>query len=323
MTFHRRASRIPFHAAVSLLIGCAVSGEAAVWEPGANIEQIPIWPKGPPNPKTSVLPESMGVDAHSVGGKPATFIDNVSQPTMTIYPSRGPNSGAAVVVFPGGGYGRLWIDLEGTEVCDWFTEKGITCVLLKYRVPGSGCHWDKERKRHVVPKVFTALQDAQRTIGLVRHNSTKWKIDPKKIGVIGFSAGGNLVAAVSTNYQKRTYPLVDDADTESCRPDFAMPLYPGHMSVNHNDLSKLNPGLPVTSETPPTFLVQAADDAVDPVEYSLLYFAALRRAKVPAEMHIFADGGHAFALRSTGFPINRWTDLAEMWLGTIGILPKK
>jgi acetyl esterase/lipase len=162
-------------------------------------------------------------------------------------------------------------------------------------------------------------------MGLVRYNAPKLKIDPKKIGVIGFSAGGHLVAAISTNYKKRIYPLVDDADKESCRPDFAMPLYPGHMSVDHDkDLSALNPGLPVTSETPPTFMIHAVDDPVDPVEFSTLYFAALRKAKVPVEMHLYAQGGHAFALRrKPEVPATQWMDVAEGWLGTIGILPRK
>lgn len=265
----------------------------------------------------------IGTNLGRWGSKPVTGVYNVSQPTVTIYPPKGPNSGAAVVVFPGGGYRQIAIDLEGTEVCDWLTLKGVTCIVLKYRVPGSGCHWDPDLKRHVVPKVFTALQDAQRAMGLVRHNAAKWKIDPKKIGVIGFSAGGNLVAAISTNYKKRIYPVVDDADKESCRPDFAMLLYPGHMSVNHEDLSKLNLGLPVTSETPPAFMVHAVDDLVDPVEYSTLYFAALRKAKVPVEMHLYAEGGHAFALRRKDAPVSHWMDLAEGWLGTIGVLPKK
>jgi acetyl esterase/lipase len=300
--------------------------EAGPWDPGPGHEQISIWPKeAPDSPRTSSLPESMevGTDPGRWGSKPVTGIYNVSQPTITVYPPQGANTGAAVVVFPGGGYRQLAIDLEGTEVCEWLTARGITCVLLKYRVPNSGCHWDPELKRHVVPKVFTALQDAQRAIGLVRHDAAKWKIDPKKIGVIGFSAGGNLVAAISTNHKKRIYPHVDAADSESCRPDFAMALYAGHMSVNHDDLSKLNPGLPVTSDTPPTFLVQATDDPVDPVEYSLLYYAALKKAKVPVEMHLYAQGGHAFALRRSDLPVSHWTDLADAWLGTIGVLPKK
>lgn len=240
---------------------------------------------------------------------------------MTIYPPKGRNTGAAVVVFPGGGYRVLAIDLEGTEVCDWLTSIGVTCVLLKYRVPGSGPHWDPVRNVRVIPKVHTALQDAQRTVGLIRHQAAERGIDPNKIGVLGFSAGGHLVAAISTHHQ-RIYAPVDKADDESCRPDFAVSLYPGHMSVNYRaDLSKLNPTIQVTSQTPPTFLLHAQDDPVDPVEFSLLYYAALKRADVPVEMHLFAQGGHAFGLRPTLLPITKWPAMVETWLGTIGMIP--
>jgi acetyl esterase/lipase len=175
----------------------------------------------------------------------------------------------------------------------------------------------------VIPKVNTALQDAQRAIGLMRHNAAKWKIDPNKVGVIGFSAGGHLVAAISTN-QQRIYAPVDAADKESVRPDFAIALYPGHMSVNYlEDMSSINPTIRVTKETPPTFLVHAQNDPVDPVEFSLLYYAALRKANVPSEIHLFAEGGHAFGLRPTKFPISKWPKLVETWLGTIGMIPKE
>jgi len=190
-----------------------ISAAATTWDPGADYRQRFIWPGKPPNSEnTSILPENMMQGDHPVAGKPISVISNVARPTMTVYPPKGANSGAAIVVFPGGGYRKLAIDLEGTEVCDWLTAKGITCVLLKYRVPDSGCHWDPELKRHVVPKIFTALQDAQRTVGLLRFEAIKWKIDPKKIGVIGFSAGGHLVASLSTNYKQHIYPDIDAAD---------------------------------------------------------------------------------------------------------------
>lgn len=258
-----------------------------------------------------------------VAGKPWQEIENVTRPTMTIYSPKGANTGAAVIVFPGGGYWRLAIDLEGTEICDWLTSTGVTCVLLKYRVPGSGPHWDQVHNKRVIPKVNTALQDAQRALGLVRHNAAEWKIDPKKVGVIGFSAGGHLVAAISTN-QRRIYASVDAADQESVRPDFAIALYPGHMSVNYlEDMSRINPTIRITKETPPTFLLHAQNDPVDPVEFSLLYYAALRKAKVPSEIHLFAEGGHAFGLRPTKLPISKWPKLVETWLGTIGMIPEK
>jgi acetyl esterase/lipase len=232
---------------------------------------------------------------------------------MTVYSPVGRNTGAAVVVFPGGGYNVLAIDLEGTEVCDWLTSRGITCVLLKYRVPcvKTGPYRD----------CLTALQDAQRTVGLVRFKAAQWPIDPHKIGVLGFSAGGHMVVAVSTHFQKRLYPAVDAADKASCRPDFVVSLYPGHLAVREKNFA-LNPDIRITARTPPTFLLQAEDDPVDPVENSLVYHAALRKAGIPVEMHLYAKGGHAFGLRRTGFPINGWPELVEKWLGTIGMISK-
>jgi len=230
---------------------------------------------------------------------------------MTIYSPQGRNTGAAVVVLPGGGYNVLAIDLEGTEVCDWLTSAGITCVLLKYRVPCVKVGPYRDCR--------TALQDVQRTMGLVRAQAGKWHIDAKKIGVLGFSAGGHLVAAISNHFDKRLYPPIDAADRESCRPDFAVALYPGHLAVPERDFA-LNPDIQITKHTPPTFLLQAQDDPVDPVENSLVYYSALRKAGVPAEIHVFAKGGHAFGLRQTESPITRWPPLVEAWLASIGMI---
>ncbi|MGC2325845.1 MAG: alpha/beta hydrolase [Candidatus Sulfotelmatobacter sp.] len=234
---------------------------------------------------------------------------------MTVYSPTGRNTGAAVVVFPGGGYWILAIDLEGSEVCDWLASRGIKCVLLKYRVPGDG----KEPRSGPYPKSPMALEDAQRTVGLVRFHAAEWHIDPHKIGVLGFSAGGHLVAAMSTHFKQRLYLAVDAADKESCRPDFAVALYPGHLSIAPKPF-ELNSDIRVTSETPPTFLLQAEDDPVDDVENSLVYYAALKKAKVPVEMHLYAHGGHAFGLRRTEHPITGWPQLVETWLGTIGMI---
>ena len=260
---------------------------------------------------------------------------------MTVYSPNGKNTGAAVVVFPGGGYLDLAIDLEGTEICDWLTSKGITCVLLKYRVPGEPGYPKPALypKSGPYPESPMALEDAQRTVGLVRFHAEERHIDPHKIGVLGFSSGGHLVAATSTHFAKRLYPAVDAADKESCRPDFAVAIYPGHLSLSaaewdakqgtkkfvihypataDKDLG-LNPDIPVTHETPPTFLLQAEDDHVDNVDDSLAYYIALKNARVPVEMHLYAQGGHAFGLR-TKFPITGWPQLVETWLGTIGMV---
>jgi acetyl esterase/lipase len=293
------------------------------WQPSPGHTQVPIWPGAVPDAQPAAGPEvskSSGKD-DLIGGKQVVEIDNVSQPTMTVYSPTGKNTGAAVVVFPGGGYQILAIDLEGTEVCDWLTSKGITCVLLKYRVPNTGPHWEESCKCHVNPKSPMALEDAQRTVGLVRFHAAEWHIDPHKIGVLGFSAGGHLAAAISTHFTRRLYSPVDAADKESCRPDFAVPVYPGHLWVDEAKF-ELNPDVPVTAQTPPTFLLQAEDDYVDNVNQSLVYYIALKNAHVPVEMHLYEHGGHAFGLRRTKQPITGWPQLVETWLETIGIIPE-
>src|SRR5262249_38401666 len=166
---------------------------------------------------------------------------------------------------------------------------------------------------------LTALQDAQRTLGLVRFHAADWHIDPHRIGVIGFSAGGHMVAAISTHFEKRLYSAVDAADKVGCRPDFAVALYPGQLAIPGTDFA-LNPDIRVTHQAPPTFLLQAEDDSVDPVENSLVYYSALRKAGVPAELHVYVKGGHAFGLRRTASPITGWPQLVEAWLGTMGIV---
>src|SRR6267154_3587334 len=310
----------PFLLAACLALACgALSAQTNVWQPSPGHTQIPIWPGAVPDPQPLAEPEFVtNAPMLLVAGRPWDSVGNVSQPTMTVFSPKGTNTGVAVVVFPGGGYWELAIDLEGTEICDWLTSKGITGVLLKYRVPGSGPHWVPELHRHVVPKVLTALEDAQRTLGLLRFRAAEWHIDPHRIGVIGFSAGGHLVAAISTHFDKRLYSAVDAADKESCRPDFAIACYPGHL-WNEDKGFVLNPNVPVTSNTPPTFLLHAEDDHVDDVEQSLVYYIALKKAGVLVEMHLYAQGGHAFGLRRTKFPITGWPQLVEAWLKTIGM----
>ena len=211
----------------------------------------------------------------------------------------------------------LAIDLEGTEACDWLTSQGITCVLLKYRVPSVPYDWHCKCRPDDFASSVPALEDAQRALRLVRFHATRWHIDPHKVGVLGFSAGGYLVAEVSTNFGRRPYKPVDAAGKESSRPDFAMAIYPGHLAT---DDDKLNPNVSVSRDTPPTFLVQVEDDYVDGVNQSLVYYTALAKARVPAEMHLYAHGGHAFGLRRTRFPITDWPALAENWLRTIGVI---
>ncbi len=260
--------------------------------------------------------------SHPVAGRPWLAILDVAQPTMTVYSPDGKNTGAAVVVLPGGGFEVLAIDLEGTEVCDWLTSKGITCILLKYRVPSEPYDWHCDCRPDGLVTSTQSLEDVQRTIGLVRLHAKEWQIDPHKIGVAGFSAGGYLAAEISTKYRRRLYAPVDDADKESARPDFAVLVYPGHLAPDKTDSNALNPNVPVTPETSPAFLVQAENDNVDGANQSLTYYAALKKAGVPAEIHLYAEGGHAFGLRQTPFPITRWPRLVEVWLHTIGMTPE-
>ena len=309
-----------------LYVLCAFSGVSAqtpAWQPSPGHTQVPIWPGVVPDAQPVAGPEH--VEAANgpkdlVAGRPWLAVEQVSRPTMTVYSPQGRNTGVGIVVLPGGGYSVLAIDLEGTEVCDWLTSRGITCVLLKYRVPDSGPAYHGDCQCNIHPKAPTALEDAQRTVGLVRFHATEWHIDPHKIGVLGFSAGGHLVANISTHFGQRSYAPVDAADRVSCRPDFAVAIYPGHMLENTTKEFELNPEIPVTAGTPPTFLLQNEDDNVDGVKQSLVYYIALTNAGVPVEMHLYAQGGHAFGLRRTKFPVTRWPELVETWLETIGMI---
>ena len=303
-----------------LLLACAgAQAKAEVWQPAAGHAQVPLWPGAVPDAQPMPGQESTTLRTeHLIAGRPWLAVSNVSRPTLTVYAPKGKNTGVAVVVIPGGGFEVLAMDLEGTEACDWLTAQGIACVLLKYRVPSLPYDWHSKGRPDdfVVPK--PALQDVQRAVGLVRLHAQALHIDPHKLGVMGFSAGGYLVAEISTHWAQRLYPAVDAADQESARPDFALAIYPGHLAHDNNTLNK---NVPVTRDTPPTFLVQAEDDYEDGVSQSLVYYAALAKAHVPAELHIYAHGGHAFGLRPTAQPITHWPVLAEAWLRTIGILP--
>jgi len=303
--------------AVGVFLPVALGAQVSNWHPAPADAQITLWPGPAPDAQpTAGAEDTVLVTSEPVAGRPWVEVNKVSRPTISLYAPKGPSSGAAIVVFPGGGYQILAIDLEGTEVCEWLTARGITCVLLKYRVPGEG----RYPKSGAYPNSPVALEDAQRAVGLVRFHAAEWHIDRHRIGVLGFSAGGHLVAAISTHFGTRLYPAVDAADKESCRPDFAVAIYPGHMMEHTSRPFTLNPAVPVTGATPPTFLVQAEDDTVDGVANSLVYFAALKRAKVVAELHLYAHGGHAFGLRRTRFPITGWPEVMEAWLKEIGMI---
>ena len=290
-----------------------------VWQPGPEGNQVPLWPEGLAiqKPDTS-KPEEVGNGSRLVAGRPWHWASYVSRPTMTIYPPKGRNTRAAMLVLPGGGYVAVAMDLEGTEVCDWITKQGVTCIVLKYRVPQIWRHNRVEK----APQVQLPLQDAQRAIGLLRHRASTYGIDPHKIGVIGFSAGGHLAAAVS-NAEKRTYKLVDAADREPSRPDFAILLYPGHLwdDTSRKTSLKLSPWVEIRADAPPTLLIHSMNDPTDDVRHSLAYGLALNDVGVPVDMRLYAKGGHAFGLRPTSDPITtEWPKLVEKWLHTIKVL---
>jgi len=298
----------------TLAAGAGTSfAQKPAWPPAAGHLTLPLWP-GPgsaPGAAPNDSPEADLTTAKDnlIAGKPLIRLGNVSRPTLTLYTPTGKNTGAAVVVFPGGGYHILAIDLEGTEVCDWLTSRGVTCILVKYSVPDSGPY----------PKSSAALQDAQRALGLVRSHASEWHIDPHRIGVLGFSAGAHLAAALSTHFEERLYTPIDSADKLSCRPDFAVIVYPGYLALAEENFAP-NHEIHVTDQTPPSFIVQAENDPVH-VENAVVYFMALKNAKVPAELHIYADGGHGYGLRRTALPVTTWPSAVETWLHTIQILP--
>lgn len=291
----------------------AEATEPVAWSPPGGRAQQPLWPKGAPDQAPGPQRPETVFRVAKVPGREYTAIADVSEPTITVFPARGDANGAAIVVFPGGGFNLLAIDIEGTEICDWITARGMACVLLKYRVPGGNHHWDRDCRCHVTPPVPLALQDAQRAIRLVRAQAGPLGIDPARIGVIGFSAGGYLVAQASTMLAP-AYAPVDEIDAVSSRPDFAIALYPGHLC---REGGVLDPGLPVGPQAPPTFLLHALDDPVDDPCHSRLYAAALEAAGVPVELHLLPAGGHAFGLRTTGLAVSGWPALVERWLDKI------
>jgi acetyl esterase/lipase len=304
--------RISLFVAVAVLFSFLVLAQKPAWQPAPGTITLPLWPSGAPGAQPNPAPE---VDTTTpkdrmVAGNPVIRLGNVSAPTLTVYSPKTGNNGVGVVVFPGGGYKILAIDLEGTEVCDWLNSEGITCVLVKYRVPDTGPY----------PKSKAALQDAQRAVGMVREHAAEWHIDPNRVGVLGFSAGAHLAAALSTHFDQRLYDPVDAADKVSCRPDFAVIVYPGYLALADQNFAP-NPEIHPTAQTPPSFIVQAEDDDTAHVENATVYFMQLKNAGVPAELHIYAQGGHGFGLRRTELPVTTWPDSVTKWLHTIHMLP--
>jgi acetyl esterase/lipase len=287
-------------------LGVAVSTFAAEPKPFA------LWPGKAPGETKELPPEGDMTKPtdRPVAGKAVVRLGQVANPTLTVYsPAAGKNTGAAVLVCPGGGYNILAWDLEGTEICEWLNSLGVTGVLLKYRVP----------RRAGLEKHAAPLQDAQRAMGLVRQRAAELGVDPQRIGVLGFSAGGHLAAVLSHTHATRTYEPVDAADAVSCRPDFSVLIYPAYLTIKEKG-DAVAPELPVSATvTPPTFLAMAEDDPIR-VETALFYYAALKNAKVPAEMHLYPKGGHGYGLRRTADDVTTWPDRVGDWLKASGWL---
>jgi acetyl esterase/lipase len=277
------------------------------------VETMPLWPNGAPGEKGDLGPE-VNVSKPGqrlVAGKPVIRLANVSIPTITVYrPPHRKNTGTAVVVCPGGAYQILAYDLEGTEVCHWLNSIGITGVLLKYRVPGR-----PNQKNYEAP-----LQDAQRALSLARSHADAWKIQTNRIGILGFSAGGHLSALTSCHFDQRAYEPIDAADQLSCRPDFTVLIYPAYLT-DKEQTNRLAPEFTISSNVPPALLVQTEDDHIR-VENSLYYYLALKSAQVPAELHVYAKGGHGYGLRPSGNPVADWPKLVEQWLRSNHLLKK-
>jgi len=286
---------------------------------GADVPLVvEVWPGQPPDDNAQVGTErvlmSQKLDRKQVEVTEQTrMITDVTKPTLTIcHPAKDKDTGTAILICPGGGYWNLFWQLEGEEVADWLNSIGVTGIILKYRVPR---HADE-------PKDLPArrpLQDAQRAVSLVRSKAKEWGIDPQRIGIVGFSAGGHLAIATATSFEKRTYPAIDDIDNISCRPDFAIPVYPGYLKARDKD--ELAPSLRIPAGTPPVFLAHGGADIISPPENSVLMYLALRKAGVPAELHVYAKAAHDFGVRPSDQPCSRWTESCAAWLRHQGFLP--
>lgn len=296
------------------------NAEADAPAPRGAYREVPLWPEG-----SSILQQGI----RALAGKKYA----ITHPSLLIYSPAESSSRAAALVFPGGGYKAVAVGpqstlgLDGADVCEWLTNAGITCVLVKYRVPDTGCNWNPITRRHDTPDVPMALQDAQRALSIVRYRADELNIDPRRIGVLGFSAGGNLAVLSSTAFRHRVYEPLDEIDRVSARPDFAIPVYPGHMTMEHKNKSprhiaaqELNTDIEVFPGVPPTLLIHAKDDQVDPVHYSLVYERELRKVGVNVTLNVYENGGHAFGVKRQGADSDRWMDDAVAWLGRIGVL---
>ena len=299
--------RSPFTLLTTLCLSTLLSGAMH----STPIDPLPLWPDGAPesvqfdrDEYDKTTPEDNRVD-----GRYVSHITNVVNPTLTFYPApAASNTGTTVLVCPGGGYWILAYNLEGSEVCEWLNSIGVNAVLLKYRVPRR-----EGRAPHEAP-----LEDAARAMQLIRSKAIEWNLDPTKVGVLGFSAGGHLAATLSNT---ETFPNIDGVDPLNdigVRPDFSVLIYPAYL-VDEDNGDALHSEVTASEQTPPTFISISMDDPVR-VEGSIAYAMALKAAGVPVELHVYPEGGHGYGLRRTANPVTTWPERVEDWMRFAGLL---
>ena len=274
----------------------------------------PIWPEKPPGDTVELPPEQdvTKPDAKDAGGKRIIRLTNVSIPTISIYrPSKETDTGTSVIICPGGGHSILAFNHEGTETAEWLTTLGVTGIVLKYRVPTRTPNGDRWK---------AAVQDAQRAVSLVRSQAEELGLNPKRTGILGFSAGGET-AGLTSYFAQRQYESVDAVDQVSFRPDFSMLIYPAYFEKK-GEPTRMREDVTITKDAPPTFLVHAWDDPV--TVFSSLHIATeLKKVSVPTELHVYATGGHGYGMRDTGEPVNSWPQRAGEWLKRQGLLKRE
>ena len=301
-------------AMVSLVLAMCGAGTAVGADKPLVVE---VWPGTPPEETGKIGAEmvrmSPKLDRKQVEVNESTrLVTNVTKPTLTIYrPAKDKDTGTAVLICPGGGYWNLYWELEGEEVARWLNSLGATGIILKYRVPRRPDDTRGEPARR-------PLQDAQRAVSLVRSKAAEWGIAPERIGMAGFSAGGHLAIATATGFEKRTYKPIDDIDKISCRPDFAIMAYSGYLKAKDKD--ELAPGLRIPADTPPIFLVHGSADIISDPAHSVVMYLALKRAGIPAELHVYATAAHDFGVRPSDHPCSTWTQSCATWLRHQGFL---